>query len=243
MGCSQRLPFTKDVKTFAFIAKAAANLYRDGTLDVRGVAHKVQAMLDAFIEAHGIDPKIPPIEILDPNFAAEVSRKKTVRAKAADMENALRHHNSISFDKDPAKFKSLSERLEGILTSHQEDWNEIARQLQRLIDEVLAATPASAAYHGLDPYTEGPIFGILRMRYGDDDRDAELAELTTEIVRHLRQETAVAGFWNNPVGQEEARRWVFRQLDSCNLFPFTKLDAIASDCMGVARANRSGFGS
>lgn len=234
-------PFTKDVKIFAFIAKAAANLYRDGTLDVRGVAHKVQAMLDAFIEAHGIDPKIPPIEILDPNFAAEVSRKKTDRAKAADMENALRHHISISFEKDPAKFKSLSERLEGILTSHQEDWNEIARQLQKLIEEALAASSASAAYHGLDPYTEGPIFGILRMRYGDEDRDAELAELASEIVRHLRQETAVAGFWDNQVGQEEARRWVFRQLDSSNMFPFAELDAIAADCMGVARANRAGF--
>ncbi|WP_145963375.1 hypothetical protein [Paracoccus mutanolyticus] len=46
-------------------AGAAANLYRDRSLDVRGVAHKVQAMLDAFIEAQGIDPKVPPIEILD----------------------------------------------------------------------------------------------------------------------------------------------------------------------------------
>jgi type I restriction enzyme R subunit len=79
------------------------------------------------------------------------------------------------------------------------------------------------------------------MRYGNDDRDAELAELASEIVQHLRQETAVAGFWDNPVGQEEARRWVFRQLDSCNLFPFAELDAIATDCMGVARANRAGF--
>ena len=236
-------PFMKDVKIYAFIAKAAANLYRDGSLDVRGVAHKVQAMLDAFIQAHGIDPKIPPIEILDPDFAAEVSRKKTDRAKAAEMENALRHHISISFEKDPAKFKSLSERLEGILTSHQQDWNEIAKQLQKLIDEALAASSASTVYHGLDPHAEGPIFGILRMRYGSDDRDTDIAELAAEIVRHLRQETAVAGFWDNSVGQEEARRWVFRQLDSSNLFPFAELDAIAADCMGVARANRAAFAS
>jgi type I restriction enzyme R subunit len=234
-------PFTKDVKIYAFIAKAAANLYRDGSLDVRGVAHKVQAMLDAFIQAHGIDPKIPPIEILDPDFAAEVSRKKTDRAKAAEMENALRHHISISFEKDPAKFKSLSERLEGILTSHQADWNEIAKQLQKLIDEALAASSGSPVYHGLDPHSEGPIFGILRMRYGSGDRDTDLAELASEIVRHLRQETAVAGFWDNSVGQEEARRWVFRQLDSSNLFPFAELDTIAADCMGVARANRAAF--
>ncbi len=98
--------FTGDVKLYVFIAKAAANLYRDSSLDVRGIANKVHAMLDAYIMAHGIDPKIPPIEILDPNFAAEVARKKSDRAKAAEMENALRHHISMSFDRDPAKFKN-----------------------------------------------------------------------------------------------------------------------------------------
>lgn len=234
-------PFTTDVKIYAFIAKAAANLYRDGSLDVRGVAHKVQAMLDAYIQAHGIDPTIPPIEILDPNFAAEVSRKRTDRAKAADMENALRHHISISFDKDPAKFKSLSERLEGILATHHEDWKEIAALLQALIYEATEAASGASVYHGLDSHTEGPIFGILRMRYGHDGRDAELADLAVEIVRHLRQETGVAGFWDNSVGQEEARRWIFRQLDNSNLFDFRELDSISADCMGVARANRAAF--
>jgi type I restriction enzyme, R subunit len=83
--------------------------------------HPWAAATRTYIEAHGIDPKIPPIEILDPNFAAEVSKKKGDRAKAADMENALRHHISISFERDPAKYKSLSERLEGILAAHRED--------------------------------------------------------------------------------------------------------------------------
>lgn len=68
-----------------------------------------------------------------------------------------------------------------------------------------------------------------------------MAELASEIVRHLRQEAVVTGFWDNPVGQEEARRWVFRRLDSSNLFQFIELDAVSSDCLGVARANRAGF--
>jgi type I restriction enzyme, R subunit len=235
-------PFASDVKLYVFIAKAAANLYRDKSLDVRGVAHKVQAMLDAYILAHGIDPKIPPIEVLDPNFAAEVSRKKGDRAKAADMENALRHHITISFDKDPAKYKSLSERLEGILASHHEDWKEIANQLQKLIDEAVAASSEAWVHHGLDPHTEAPIFGVLRMRYGGEDRDPELAELAAEIVRRLRHDAAVQGFWDNNVGQEEARRWIVQQLDGVNLFQFGELDSIAADCMGVARANRAAFG-
>jgi type I restriction enzyme, R subunit len=221
-----------DVKVYAFIGKAAANLYRDKSLDIRGVAHKVQAMLDAYIQAHGIDP----------NFAAEVSRKKSDRAKAADMENALRHHITISFEKDPAKYKSLSERLDGILASHHEEWKEIANQLQKLIDEAIAASSEASVHHGLDPYTEGPIFGVLRLRYGSEDRDGDLAELAAEVVRRLGRRTAVHAFWDNNVGQEEARRWIVQQLDSANLFSFDQLDAIAADCMGVARANRGAFG-
>ena len=231
------------MKLYVFIAKAAANLYRDKSLDVRGVAHKVQAMLDAYIRAHGIDPTIPPIEILDPNFAAEGSKKTGDRAKAADMENALRHHISIFFGKDPAKYKSLSERLEGILASHREDWKEIAKQLQKLIDEAIAASSQASVHHGLDPHTEGPIFGVLRIRYGKEDVDTELAELAAEIVRRLRRDAAVHGFWDNNVGQEEARRWIVQQLDAVNLFQFAELDPIAADCMGVARANRAAFSS
>ena len=69
------------------------------------------------------------------------------------------------------------------------------------------------------------------------------AELCARIVQHLREESAVSGFWDNPVSQEEARRWIFQHLDNCSIFDFGDLDAIASDCMGVARANRAAFTS
>jgi len=233
--------FALDVKIYAFIGKAAANLYRDLSLDVRGVAHKVQAMLDAFIEAHGIDPRVPPIEILDPDFAAAVASRIGDRAKAAEMENALRHHISINLEKDPARFRSLSDRLESVLTNHYEDWQEIARQLQILIDEARSTSSRVGDALGLDNLTEGPIFGVLHQRYGADDRNEELAELAAEIVRYLRREAAVTGFWDNHVGQEAARRWIFRQLDNSNLFSLDDLDGISAECMGVARANRAAF--
>lgn len=72
------------------------------------------------------------------------------------MENALRHHISISFEKDPAKYKTLSDRLEGILTNHHEDWDEIARQLQALIDEATARSGGGFSVDGLEPHREAP---------------------------------------------------------------------------------------
>jgi type I restriction enzyme, R subunit len=52
--------FTGDVKLYTYIAKVASNLYRDQALDVRGLAGKVQAMLDAYILSQGVDPKVSP---------------------------------------------------------------------------------------------------------------------------------------------------------------------------------------
>jgi type I restriction enzyme, R subunit len=75
------------------------------------------------------------------------------------MEDALRHHISISFEKDPAEYKSLSVRLEAILISHHDDWDALTRQLQKLIDEATAAAPDPSADYGLKPGSEAPISG------------------------------------------------------------------------------------
>jgi len=233
--------FSVDAKLYAFIGKAASNLYRDYSLDLRGVARKVQAMLDAYIEAHGVDPTIPPIEILDPNFAAEVAGKTSDRAKAADMEHALRHHISISFEKDPAQYKSLSDRLESILAQHQADWRVLVQLLQQLIDEAVAASTQGGGHTGLEPRTEAPLFGVLQMRLGTNDRDEDIAQVAIDLARDLRERARVHGFWENAVEQEMARRWAVRRLDDANLYPLSDLDAIAADCMGVARANRAAY--
>ena len=50
-------PFGEEVKIYVFVGKVAANLYRDASLDVRGLANKVPTMPLAYIEAHGVDPE------------------------------------------------------------------------------------------------------------------------------------------------------------------------------------------
>ncbi len=94
----------------------------------------------------------------------------------------------------------------------------------------------------MDPRTEAPLFGLLRMRLGSDDHDAEIAELAANIVSQIKKDAAVQGYWDNAVAQEAARKEIVQLLDNVNLFPFADLDAISADCMGVARANRGAFG-
>ncbi len=108
----EALPYVADAKKLGLINKVAANRYRDGQLNVLGAGQKVRDLIDAHLEASGIDPKVPPISITDPNFAQVVEGQGSNRAKASEMEHAARHHISVHFREDPAHYRKLSERLE-----------------------------------------------------------------------------------------------------------------------------------
>ena len=110
------------------------------------------------------------------------------------------------------------------------------------LDDATTAASQAFVYHGLDPRAEGPLFGILRMRLGSEDHDAEIAELAARAATKIKSDAAVQGYWDNAVAQEAARREIVQLIDNSNLFPFADLDAISADCMGVARANRGAFG-
>lgn len=111
----EALPFVRDAKILGFIAKVAANLYRDNQLNLEGVDKRMKRLIDEYVSAQGIDPRIPPMEITDLGFGDYVKRKESARARASEMKHALRHYIRLRFDEDPSHYKKLSERLEEIL--------------------------------------------------------------------------------------------------------------------------------
>src|SRR4051812_40446700 len=69
-------------------------------------------VIDRYIRANGIDPKVPPVSILDVNFPKLVRDAGSSRVQASEMEHAARYHISVHFVEDPAHYRRLSERLE-----------------------------------------------------------------------------------------------------------------------------------
>jgi type I restriction enzyme R subunit len=132
----QARPYVRDAKVLGFISKAAANLYRDRGAAILGAGRKVQTLIDAHLEAHGIDVKVEPISVLDAGFDDAVRERRSARAKASEMEHAARHHIDVHFDEDPARFRKLSERLQAILDQFSEDWDALVDALQRFIEEL-----------------------------------------------------------------------------------------------------------
>lgn len=83
----------------------------------------------------GIDPKIPPVQLTDANFEKEPSRSANDRAKASEMEHAIRSHVRKHADEDPVLYRKLSERLNELLKSLGEQWDHLVAQMQKIIDE------------------------------------------------------------------------------------------------------------
>jgi type I restriction enzyme R subunit len=61
---------------------------------------------------------------------AQLGRQVSDRAKASEMEHAIRHHIKKKLDEDPVHYQKLSERLEEILNKFGESWEQLAIALE-----------------------------------------------------------------------------------------------------------------
>ncbi len=130
------LSFVKDAKRLAYIHARARGLYKDLPQLGKDVGAKVRKLIDDHVISLGIDPKIPPIQLTDADFEKQLSRSVSDRAKASEMEHAIRSHVRKHADEDPVLFRKLSERLNELLKSLGEQWDKLVVQMQKIIDEL-----------------------------------------------------------------------------------------------------------
>lgn len=130
------LPYSGDAKRLAYIYARARNRYKDTPVLGKDVGAKVRKLIDDHVISLGVDPKIPPIQLTDAEFDTHVARAANDRAKASEMEHAIRSHIRKHTDEDPVLYRKLSERLNDILKTLGEKWDEVIAQLQKIIDEL-----------------------------------------------------------------------------------------------------------
>lgn len=238
----EAVPYIKDAKILGFIAKVAANLYYDGQLNLYGVKHKVKQLIDEYVAANGIDPKIPPVEILDVNFAEHVNADKSAKVRASRMLHAARYHISIHLNEDPVLFKTLSEKLEQILQDLRDNWTELETELRRFIEDELKQGHEKEI-EGLDAKIQAPFFGILKETIEtssghelDKDGFRSAVSATREIVDYIRKEINRVGFWRDPLSRERLENWVYRYLRRSRLVPNDKVQALATRFVDLAKS-------
>ncbi len=243
------LPYVADAKAFGTIALLARRRYRDHTLfDVRVYGEKVRALIDTHVQALGISQRIPPVSITAADYAEKVSGLTSPRARASEMEHAIRHHISASLDTDPVHYQRLSEHLEQILVELKGQWEQLELALAEFLPKVTAGRTAETA-GGLDPATEAPFHDLLAEALADHgwpvspERAGPLRAATLDVVHIIKTDIQLAGFWDNPVKREHLRKEIIRRLDDAlledgsPLFDYAWLPPLGDRLMELAKHN------
>jgi type I restriction enzyme R subunit len=211
------LPFSADAKQLAYIHARARNRYKEGPVLGKDVGAKVRKLIDDHVVSLGVDPKIPPIQLTDAEFDAHLGRAASDRAKASEMEHAIRSHIRRHLDEDPVRFRKLSERLNDILRTLGEQWNDLISQLQHMVDELRASgakdgsVPDGVPEH-CAPFLRTVLDVVCQGQTPTDAQLARLKDITVDLVDLLVQELqSDPKIWtaNKRAAQEDLKAQVF----------------------------------
>ncbi|MBN2885537.1 MAG: type I restriction endonuclease subunit R, partial [Chromatiaceae bacterium] len=241
------LPYSGDAKRLAYIHARARNRYKDTPVLGKDVGAKVRKLIDDHVISLGIDPKIPPIQLSDADFDSHLARTTSDRAKASEMEHAIRAHIRKHMDEDPALYRKLSERLNAILTTLGEQWNAVIAQLQTIIDELRTGT-AGAADTAADlpeqcaPFLRTVLDLVCAGQTPTPPELARLKDVTIDLVDLLIVELqANRSIWSRNKGadQDNLNGQLFEHLMRLRppLLAADKAAALADRLMEQARAN------
>jgi type I restriction enzyme R subunit len=212
-------PFLHDMKMLGKIANAAKNRYRDEMINIAGAGEKVRKLIEDHLHSVGIDPKIPPIDLLAHDFKEKLSKHKSARSRASEIENALRHQIRIKIDENPEFYKSLSEKLEDLIRKYRERWDELEQLLLELrvtVDEQEQVPPIEGITRDQYAYyliLDAEIRSAITDKTKTPTQD-ELVHLTKDLTVIIDTATAIIGFrqkWNL---QRQVQRDIIRSVHS-----------------------------
>lgn len=241
------LPYSGDAKRLAYIYARARNRYKDTPVLGKDVGAKVRKLIDDHVISLGVDPKIPPIQLTDAEFDTHMARTVNDRAKASEMEHAIRSHIRKHVDEDPVLYRKLSERLNDILKTLGEQWNEIIAQLRKIIDELRTGqagtvdTPDDLPEH-CAPFLRTVLDVVCADQTPSPAELLRLKDVTVELVDLLVQEIqGNRGIWSpsKRAAQEDLNTQLFEHLMRLRppLVDADKAGVLADKLMEQARAN------
>jgi len=215
-------PFLADARLYAVIGTWARARYQDvGDFDASLYGDKVRELIDRHVTALGVRQVIPPSRITAEDFIAKVEALPGARARASTMEHAIRHHIEVHFNEDPAEYRRLRERLEEILRTYAEQWEQQVISFQQFVDEAIAIHQGTADHLNeelaeLSPL-ERALYGIVtEVAVTDgivvDEQRQRYVSIVVEIEHLARQHARKKDFWSIPVAQGDLCNAIFRLL-------------------------------
>jgi type I restriction enzyme, R subunit len=202
-------PYRGPARRFGYLLRMVKERYKDDSLDLADAGAKVKALINEHLIDLGINPKIPPIELLSSDFIAQVQKHASgdPEAKASEMEHAIRKHCTVHFDEDPAFYKRLSDKLEQLIQEHRNNWEALAEGYEQLRAEALAGRTEIIEGLNKEATTFYDYVAQLAFKKGDvpfHERH-RLKQLMLDIVEILQKTIGIIDFWKKPIEVKRLR--------------------------------------
>ena len=202
-------PYRVPAKRFGYILRVTRERYKDTSLDLGDAGQKVKELINSHLISLGINPKVPPVELLADDFIENLHKHAAgnPEAKASEMEHAIRKHCTVHHDEDPAFYKSLSEKVEKLIDQYQDQWELLAKELEKLRKEAIEgrktgedgmSKEATTFYAHIEneAFPDGKVPGKAKVK---------MKVLMEAIVDTLQDSIGSIDFWTNGDKQKKTR--------------------------------------
>lgn len=195
-------PYRGPARRLGYLLRMVKERYKDESLDISDAGEKVRALINEHLIDLGINPKIPPVELMSPDFLAHVGHHSggSAEAKASEMEHAIRKHCTVHFDEDPAFYKKLSEKLEKLIQDHRDQWDLLAKDMEPLIQEAREGRRPEAG--GMDRKTSAFNEHVADLAFGGtvpEPYQDKFVGLIAALVETLQKTIDIIDFWKKPI--------------------------------------------
>lgn len=214
-------------KRLGYLHWRIQNRYKDPTMDLKWASAKVRKLIDMHLQSLGITQAIEEVGILSNDFPQAIQHiNSTPRAIASEMEHAIRYHIKVKMESDPALYTGFNERLERIIQSLGENWDQIRVELEKLRQDInsgrteknLGVPMEVAPYYDL-------LLQNLNLELLSEDDMISLKSLSIDSVRLIANAATINNFWKK--GSEVKR--LEGELD--DLFTYSTIEEVKQKAM------------
>lgn len=235
-------PFIPDLRLWGKVQNAARNRYRDLGLSIAGAGEKVRRLVEEHIISTGVDPRIPPVDLMDAHFREAVESIQSPESRASEIESAIKHHITVKLDEDPEFYKSLSLRLREIIERTNGKWEQQLELLLEMVSDLETGHKQAADDLGLSE-TEYAFYNILMAEVTQHSGDAivsgpvheEIRDTTRVLVEMFEEATQIVDFFKKSVEIKRMKKAIKRAILDCSFGDRAIVRAVQDRFMDLAR--------
>lgn len=233
-------PYRVPAKRFGYILRVTKERYKDTSLNLGEAGQKVKDLINEHLISLGINPKVPPVELLSDDFIDSLNRHAAgnMEAKASEMEHALRKHCTIHHDEDPAFYQSMADKVDKLIDQYKDQWEKLAEELEKLRTVAIEGRQQGEAGMSREATTFYEHIANQAFEQGKVPNDAipKMKVLMEAIVDKLQQSIGSIDFWKNADKQKRMRSEIKTALTLTGIPELKEQrERLAVEIMGLAK--------